>query len=165
MRILYKVILSYFLFLFVLSSGNCQKLSPEVYSTMGGFSQGKNFQLSWTCGETFFQTINGNKYLLTQGFNQTSYLISYILSITSDMGSFIVYPNPATDIIYLKCNLKDLNELRYEVMDFKGITVLKGIILNSEEILNIKGLSGDFYIINVYRNNQLLNACKLVKLK
>jgi hypothetical protein len=47
-----------------------QDLSPSVIATGGGTYQSTQFSIDYTIGETFITTLNGNGYMVTQGFHQ-----------------------------------------------------------------------------------------------
>ena len=76
---------------------SAQSFSQTVISTAGGFSFNSNFSWSSTVGEmSMVQTFSSANNILTQGFQQPNTAITGMLDIpTNDIGSFVVYPNPA----------------------------------------------------------------------
>ena len=111
----------------VLSFSNIfsQTLSPEIITTSGCYYTNPYASLSVTIGEPITETISDSAIILTQGFQQSSYVITVIEEILSDNFKVKVYPNPATDYINIDFNTKDNYDFLIQLSDANGKILLK----------------------------------------
>ena len=64
-----------------------------------------------------------------------------------------VYPNPATNFIYVKSSL-NLKSLAFEIYDINGRIVKSGEELFNQQLsINISDLSSGIYILNINNND------------
>ena len=75
------------------------------------------------------------------------------INILSDENSFVVYPNPASDLITVNVN-SNLLSSAYFISDMLGRTVLKGKLTSKSSDINIYELSAGIYILKVGEYNQ-----------
>src|SRR3954466_7249737 len=82
---------------------NAQMLTPQVLAVTGGFASNANGSLSYTVGEmTMVQTFSANGSILTQGFQQPNDNITGLIELSrGETGSFVLYPNPAVDNVWI----------------------------------------------------------------
>ncbi len=75
--------------------------------------------------------------------------IEYILTGINEFkdNQLILYPNPTTEIVYLKGLLEDTN---FSIIDLSGKTILKSSTMN--KMLSIKELSQGIYLIKINQN-------------
>lgn len=80
-----------------------QSLSNQVLASGGNTVQVPQAgSLSWTIGELFFETYQGDIHL-TQGFHQAyNVVINSLAKGTTETNSFRVFPNPATDRFFVE---------------------------------------------------------------
>ena len=101
-----------------------QMLTPQVLSTTGAYSAVGGYSLSYTVGEmaaieTF--TASGGSTILTQGFEQPQDVLIGLLEISRDVnGTFIVYPNPATDHLWFGYEFDERGEVAVSLYDVTG---------------------------------------------
>ncbi len=135
--------------IFVLSFSNIfsQTLSPEIITTSGDYYTNPYSSLSVTIGEPLTETISDSSVILTQGFQQSSYVITVIEEILSDNFKVKVYPNPATDYINIDFNIKDHSDILIQLSDANGRILLKENI-NSESFS--KKLNLNIYAAGTY---------------
>ncbi len=72
-----------------------------------------------------------------------------------------IYPNPASDKIYIKGNGKSLQNVNAQILNIMGSTVKT--ITNINRPVSISNLSSGLYIVVVYDNNKLLYRQKFIK--
>ena len=108
----------FILCLFFIIKGFTQDLNPEVIATSGEYFSGANGSLSWTIGEPVTETFSGVNAILTQGFQQNTYIIVAIESMQDDDFQISVYPNPANDLINIHLNVK--SDVIIELFDIQG---------------------------------------------
>lgn len=98
----------------------------------------------------FFNIKRINKNLTSTIFNQTN-----IKDFLPSNENIIIFPNPTTNIVYLKSN--NFNELMdVNIFNINGILLAKHtIFFSSEEVnmLNFQDFSSGFYIINLKGKN------------
>ena len=77
--------------------------------------------------------------------------------------NFILYPNPADKTITLQVKNQNIKQLKVDIMDITGKTVLsKSMTANSEEI-DINKLSSGMYFISLKQDGKTLGFQKLLK--
>ena len=82
----------------LLFGGLCwgQSLSPTVISSGGGYQQGARASLSYTIGEVATQTYRGERGILTQGFQQSSLVITSLADLLPEL-QLQLFPNPTAN--------------------------------------------------------------------
>ena len=76
-----------------------------------------------------------------------------------------IYPNPATNHIYISINNEIFNtaSCSYQLFDIMGREVNTGIVSKENQLLDISSIPEGIYFLNIYANNELLNIQKIVK--
>lgn len=103
-------------------------------------------------GTSCFGTIYGNEYSFTTsvlGLNE--FFINTM---------FKIYPNPSKDFITIKINSELINS-DYKIIDQLGRLVLKGTIIQNEQIIDISNLEKGVYIFSFEGNKNL--TTKIIK--
>lgn len=156
------------------NSNSAWILSPSL-STCGGFYiNGGSYNLanigSVSCHvdicdaghPTFGLDGPGGNISNTTTFCSTSCNSCPVTSINEKVNSFntfLLYPNPATNILTIKLNNREAETLSIEVRDMMGKTVLakslKVSIGENETELNVSNLVQGTYILNVIDSHQL----------
>ena len=95
-------------------------------------------------------------YIDNNGCSASDSIIVYVSScnaISESAGqTFVIYPNPANDIVILKFPKPD-NELL--IYDISGKVILHASIHSSLQEIDIRGLASGLYFIKINGNNQL----------
>lgn len=97
----------------------------------------------------------------------TSYLLdcNSILQIESeinqDSDNISIYPNPAKDEIFIKCNQSHKDYIQYEVLDLNAKEVCSGISYESNFIINTKSIDNGLYLIRLF-NNKMQSTHKII---
>ncbi len=110
-----------------LSSGStiAQRVSPFVVSTSGGFYSSASGMLSFTTGElTAVETYTSPTAILTQGFQQTFDIGTYITEHPNPDFSYGVYPNPSAGHFNLITETRIDEIIEVDVSDMLGRVVL-----------------------------------------
>lgn len=68
-----------------------------------------------------------------------------------------IYPNPASDVIYINMGDQEISDIFVYRLD--GVLILTARILSSNEPVNVGGLPSGFYMVRV--GNQILKLRKL----
>lgn len=117
-------------------------------------------------------------YSPSNGFNEES---EYYVVIENDLGctntsekykvntgkKISIYPNPATDILFINSAVKDLDtELRILITDLEGRILIKSMINSnsSNNSLSLSALKRGVYFVQIADNNGLrLHSSKIIK--
>ena len=97
-----------------------QIYAQESVVSSGGNSSGSNGNVSYSIGQLFYKTVNGATANLSPGVEQP-----FEIQIVLGQDNFnvnlelLVYPNPTTDIIFLKINESTFESIQYELFDIK----------------------------------------------
>ena len=101
-----------------------QQLTPEVLSTAGHAFEQDGYTLQWTLGEVAILTFQKAESILSQGFHQTGEYFDVGFSGPLPMEQLILYPNPATERVYLKVD-PEYSSLNLEIFHSSGTLVEK----------------------------------------
>ena len=82
-----------------------------------------------------------------------------------ERNSFLLFPNPANNIVNIHCNNLDKEAVKVEVYNSKGIMVLQELIFQNNETIqiNISNLNAGIYFIH-FNNNDIIETKRLFKL-
>jgi hypothetical protein len=107
---------------------------PEVIASAGGFSYGEVVTLSWTLGESVIETVNDDRMMLTQGFQQSYYEIIALGGVMEGSTFEVeVYPVPTRDNvhIHITSDSEPVN-LVVELYDVVGTMLFKENVKSKE---------------------------------
>ena len=162
---LMKKIVLFILCLFFIIKGFSQDLNPEVIATSGEYFSGANGSLSWTIGEPVIETVTGVNAILTQGFQQNTYIVVAIEDMQDAHFQISVYPNPASDLINIHLNVKSY--VIIELMDIQGkkLSCEKVAANTTLKQLNLNNFAIGSYILRITdTNGNLLKSYKIEKM-
>jgi hypothetical protein len=91
--------------------------------------------------------------------------VAGLLEKRLDQVSLIAYPNPASDEVSFQLEgMPDIpmDDVRIEILDMLGQTMLKSPVPNNEEKLDIRGLSAGNYLFQLVYKKSVIQSGKLV---
>jgi len=97
----------------------------------------------------------------TSGAGKTYYVdyiefrgsVTGIIDLGNDRPSYLIYPNPATDLLNIQ--LKDPSSItRIELMNSLGQLVYTEVNINTNQQIDLSGLTQGIYYLNVYSNGE-----------
>jgi hypothetical protein len=100
----------------------------------------------------------------TQGtFNIKAAEFHPLKNESADLSSFLVYPNPAKDIVHISLkNLKDINgEIR--VYDLQGKLVLDNLLIEHKMTLDVSNLSKGLYFLKFENGNNIVTKKLIIE--
>ncbi|MFA6058434.1 MAG: T9SS type A sorting domain-containing protein [Taibaiella sp.] len=125
-----------------------------------------NQVIAGATAQSYTATQNGNYAVIItkNGCSDTSACVTIsgitdISEISKDR-NFTIYPNPATDQITVKVN-SDLLSSAYTITDQSGRVVLKGILKQANENIDIVGLTKGVYIFSI--GDRIHQSFKVIK--
>ena len=98
---------AYFILTILLLGGlglNAQSTDLEVLGNAGGYGSQENAQLTWTLGELSIATLNDPQATLTQGFNQTSLVVTALEDAFPEEWEVKAFPNPVSEVLNVRWN-------------------------------------------------------------
>jgi hypothetical protein len=150
-------------------TGSClaQSIKPEIIATSGNFFKNANNSISWTLGECVTETFKATGNILTQGFQQSSYVVTSINELTIEGFSVKAYPNPVSDVINIsiKTGNNSPKTYRVELFDFLGRTLYSGKFGKDLIQLDMSSYTSGFYLLKVGTpENKISQNFKLQKI-
>ncbi len=130
----------FFIFIIILIIGlnaKSQSVNPFVIASSGGYYITTNTQLSWTLGEVVTSTFTSGNSIITQGFQQNTYVVNTI-DVTSDNPYLInVYPNPTSKYINIQWDNIEQTDLIISITNNQGVSILKKTVKSNEKQIEI----------------------------
>lgn len=121
--------------------------------------------VSYTVGEPVGTTIgNANSVHLTQGFHQPEHIILDDLNEQADGALKIaLYPNPASDVLWLGCEMKTPGLIVIIITDVNGQVVLQPAPINYTQgayiqSFDVSGLSAGSYIATLQSGTTIVTS-------
>jgi hypothetical protein len=137
--------------------------AQEVLTPSAGYFATSSMSLNWTIGEIAIETYTNDDFMLTQGFNQASIIIT---SNTEDFLTDITisfYPNPVKDIFTIKAETEYMTQLTAEVYNLAGTKLISENINPGNTQINTESLKTSEYILRIYDNLQVIKSFKFIK--
>ena len=135
----------------------------HVISTAGGSFENSSGSICFTLGECIIAThasaVEG--MMLTQGFQQSRLTIVSSPSIKNQDVEILAYPNPAKDFVVLE--MSKFQGFSYRLYDISGRVLEMGEVISSAYEISFTDLAPSIYILKIYRNEEELQAFKIIK--
>ena len=137
---------------------NAQSISPSIINSAGGTAKAGGYIIDWSfCEVTLATTYATPKLIVTQGVLQNDPAAIITTSVKTNPTvlnqSIIVYPNPSSNLIYLKSDQKTETNFQYSLMDITGKLILDKStdvsLCDKPETVDLSGLSVGVYILKV----------------
>lgn len=141
---------------------SAQILSPEIITCNGDQFSTDDIIIDWTVGESICETEKTSDNIITQGFQQNSNILK-VVNDTNSKCSIIAYPNPTSDIVFIKIN--GMTNIIVEVTDIQGKSLSNYKITDMSNIqIDFAGFEEGQYYIKIYDvNNAYLKIITIQK--
>ena len=159
-----KHLKSLFFSLCLIVSGFTIQAQNAIPAT-GGNATGTGGKVSYTVGQMVYTTNTGTSGSIAQGVQQP-YEISVITGIeeAKDINLIIsVYPNPSIDILTLKVENYDYQNLSYILFDIKGILLENKKVTGNLTSISMEDRISGTYFLKVMDNKKEIKTFKIVK--
>ncbi len=147
-----------------------QSMSSYVIASAGESTEAGGINISWTLGEIAIETLKDNSeaIILTQGFQQGYFEITSIdgPKPLSNNFNINIYPNPATEYIWVNLESDEINDAIVELYDLEGRLVYnnKFDINEGPNRVDIQELNASQYVLRVLDTaGNVLQTFKLIK--
>jgi hypothetical protein len=139
--------------------------AQEAVSATGGNASGSGGTASYTVGQVAYTTNSSASGTITQGVQQP-YEILVATGIAEAKGislECIVYPNPTNDLVKLKIENYNLENLSYELYDINGKLLQDNKTEGTETIISMANLAPATYFLKVTDNTKEVKVFKIIK--
>ena len=151
----------FFLFSITIVGLNAQ----QTVSPTAGESSGTGGTVSYTIGQTFYQSYDDSTGKITEGVQQPFeiYVITDIGSVLSASIHLKVFPNPTTDQLLLEVDEKHVSELYYLLVSERGETIEKGKITKSNTTFRLAARPKGMYLLTIIKSDKKQKVFKIIK--
>ena len=149
------------LFFFILGSSGL--IAQQVVSTSGATFLNSHGSISFTIGEGVAQTLTKGGKTLTQGFHQTNIFVASIQEFKGLDFAISAFPNPTTDLVYLRVGKENLSGLQYLLFDISGKLISQKNLESHESTVPVQFLPVGSYVLQVLDGKQELKTFKIIK--
>lgn len=148
--------------------GACLALSQvnaqESVLSSGGNSSGSSGNVSYSVGQIFYKTINGTTAYLSQGVEQPFEIQTVLGQDNFNVNlELSVYPNPTTDVIYLKIMESNFESIQYQLFDINGRLIENNKVFENSTIIQMGKYPEAIYLLKVLDNNKEVKTFKIIK--
>jgi hypothetical protein len=140
-----------------------QTISQYLLGTAGESFKNTNYQLDWSIGELQTETYNASQNILSQGFQQGTYVISTIVENPGLALDITAYPNPTSDYVNIKFQESEVNGYQFVLTDFAGKLLKAGKISNQIIAIDFSTYTSGTYILSIEHNGSVIKSFKILK--
>jgi hypothetical protein len=139
--------------------------AQEAIPAVGGDASGAGGSVSYTVGQTLYETHSGSTGSVAQGVQQPFEILE-LPGVGSPMGislHCVVFPNPVTEFVLLRIADQSLEGLSYQLYNLQGKMLERREITGDITEIPMSSLGAATYLIKVTRKNEELKAFKIIK--
>jgi hypothetical protein len=136
-----------------------------VIPASGGNISGVGGIVSYSVGQVFYTTGTGSTGSAVQGVQQP-YEISVTTAIKKAKGIdlvYSVYPNPVSDLLTLKIDDYDIENLSWQLYNINGNLLENKKVTGEETIISMKNLVPSIYYLKITDNRNEIKTIKIIK--
>ncbi|MFN8283256.1 MAG: T9SS type A sorting domain-containing protein [Chitinophagales bacterium] len=142
---------------------DAQQLTPSVICTASGTLSNGTTNVYWTIGETIVETMQAGNNQLSNGFQQSNYIITAIKT-NAVKYDIQLFPNPTANLLNLKINATQLKNIRFQLLDVQGKVMKEDALQNELTAIDCSTLSPSVYWLRMEdASHQLIETFKIVK--
>jgi len=134
-----------------------------VIATSGDYFRNGSTSISFTIGDLMIDSYLGSNSSITQGFQQTQVLSTEIENVTKVGLNISIYPNPTTDIVNIKFEGDNLDNISYVLYDIKGQKLIQEPIIKGQSKLSLLQYLPSIYLLKIVKGTTTIHTFKLVK--
>jgi hypothetical protein len=152
------------LFLITILCLHSSLLAQSNTVTSGGQASGTGGTVSYSVGQVAYAAFSGSNGYIIQGLQQPFEvsIITRVNDISIDL-SVQAYPNPTSDKLILSIGTQELKNLRYQLIDVYGKTIVSDRINQAAQIIDMSKLSSGTYFLSVLSNKKQIRIFKIIK--
>ena len=154
--------MKYILLLFLFNGLLCSVFGQENTVTSGGSVSNATGSVSYTIGQVFYSSAEGENGSINQGVQQP-YTAEIITGIELREVTLQLFPNPINELAILKVEPELVGLLSYSMYDESGRLILSSPMNNLENPIQLSGNSNGIYFLNVQDSNQIIKSFRIIK--
>lgn len=139
--------------------------AQEANTASGGNTSGDDGSISYSVGQLVYNTYSAEEGSIQQGVQQP-YEISIILGIEEAESINLVciaYPNPTTDLLWLKVDDTFIEDLSYHLFDLNGKSIENKNVNSKTTSISMSELMSGTYILRITSNSKEIKSFKIIK--
>jgi hypothetical protein len=140
-------------------------LAQEAKPASGGDASGSGGSVSYTVGQVLYTTNTGTKGSVAEGVQQP-YEVSVLVGIEKVKDITLmctVYPNPATDLLFLEIEIADNENLFFQLYDMLGKLLVSKKLVDIRTTIPMANLAPATYFLKVRNNQRVVKTFKIIK--
>lgn len=149
--------------LFLSTIGLFQINAQENINSTGGKATGTNGTVTYSVGQTVFNTSSSESGTILEGVQQPyEIFITTGIEMTTINLELKVFPNPTTNILNLTVEIEE-NGLSYQIFNISG-KILESKKINSRITqIGMLDLKPSTYFLRVLKKDQIIKSFKIIK--
>lgn len=149
--------LSFFLF------GSAMCFAQKNTDAAGGNATGAGGSVSYSVGQIDYNYQSGSNGNLNQGLQQPYEIFTSGVEDPAIQLGLSVYPNPSTNVLYLKIEKDEINDLSFQLYDINGKQLLSAIIVTNTTEIVMEQYAASTYFLKVSNSTKDLTTFKIIK--
>jgi hypothetical protein len=127
--------------------------------------RGESGSVSYSIGQVFYSTINGNGGNINQGVQQP-----YEISVFTEAKEFkhynlkcTAYPNPTNDYLHIKTDENYDTQLDYRIVNMDGRLFKSGKVTGTLTTISMYEFSPSIYLLQIFMDQTNIKTFKIIK--
>jgi len=137
-----------------------QSISNEVITSSGETLINSTNEIDYSIGEITIETHSNSSNTITQGFHQPLTISVNIQELT-DSPEMVIYPNPASEIVYIVISNNDQKFIA-NIYSIEG-KLIESKSISKETSFNTSNYASGKYLITLKQNDQLIKTYQIIK--
>lgn len=138
--------------------------SQEVINSSGNYAETEQGMMNWSVGETVVFTGETTNTTLTQGFNQSEFVITALKDGLSDKTNIAIYPNPTSDKVNIRVGDNDLIE-SLVLTDINGVHLFSVNPGTATHSIDLSSFAVTTIFLTIKTTNKNHSTYQVLKLK
>lgn len=150
--------------LLLLIFGLSRLYAQEAIPASGGEASNNGGSVSYSIGQLVYTTNTEANGSVSQGIEQP-FEISIVLGIEQNLInlSFVVFPNPTTDLLTIQNKSDYKNNISYQIYDINGRLLLSKKLSGENTTISTSNLAVSSYFIKIIQSNKVIKIFKILK--
>lgn len=137
-------------------------IAQESFNAAGGSTLEPEY-ISFSIGQIFYEPFD-LVFSIIPGVQQPYTILENSVEYQEGIKMMArIYPNPANHILILEINEQDYNSLQILLTDLNGKTLVNQKVSSSTTEIPVEHLTPGIYLLNVTRDDKVLQAFKIIK--
>ncbi len=137
--------------------------AQEAVVSSGSYHENGDLSISWSLGETVIETFVADDFILTQGFQQSSLIVTTVEEIADLDFGLSAYPNPTSDYLTLSLNGEVPEKAGFELYDLSGRHFFSGDLKDTSKEISFSAMEPGIYFLRVLISGRPVKTFKIVK--